>query len=95
MFAELLAVSVSMLLEVVGFGKKDAVTPLDMPDADRVTLPVNPVRGVTVIVSCSVEPCMIPPEPTEGLIVKVGTTTVRTNEVLTIFEPQVPVTVTL
>ena len=44
--AELLAVSVSMLDPVVGFGKKDAVTPLGRPEAERVTLPVNPFRGV-------------------------------------------------
>ena len=41
--AELLAVNVSALLyPVVGFGEKDAVTPLGRPDAERVTLPVNP-----------------------------------------------------
>jgi len=47
--AELLAVSVSVLLypAVVGFGEKDAVTPLGKPDAERVTLPVNPFTGVT------------------------------------------------
>ena len=32
-----------MLVEVAGFGEKDAVTPLGKPDAERVTLPVNPV----------------------------------------------------
>jgi len=48
--AELLAVSVSVLLypAVVGFGENDAVTPLGKPDAKRVTLPVNPFRGVTL-----------------------------------------------
>ena len=40
--AELLAVNVSILAPVVGFGAKDAVTPLGRPDAERVTLPVNP-----------------------------------------------------
>jgi hypothetical protein len=45
--AELLAVSVSMLVPVVGLGKKDAVTPLGRPEDDRVTLPVNPFRGFT------------------------------------------------
>ena len=38
----LLAVSVITLFPVVGFGVKDAVTPLGMPDTDRFTLPMNP-----------------------------------------------------
>jgi hypothetical protein len=45
--AELLAVIVSKLGPVVGFGKKDAVTPLGRPEAERVILPVNPLRGFT------------------------------------------------
>jgi len=40
--AELLAVSVSVLFPVVGFGARDAVTPLGRPDTERFTLPVNP-----------------------------------------------------
>jgi hypothetical protein len=40
--AVLLAVKVSVLIPVVGFGRKDAVTPLGRPDAVRLTLPVNP-----------------------------------------------------
>ena len=42
--AELLAVSVTVLLPFE-IGEKDAVTPLGRPDAERVTLPVNPFRG--------------------------------------------------
>ena len=45
---ELLAVSVSKLDPVAGFGEKDAVTPLGRPEAERVTLPVNPFRGFTL-----------------------------------------------
>jgi len=45
--AELLAISVSTLDPVVGFGEKDAVTPLGRPDAERVTLPANPFCGYT------------------------------------------------
>ena len=45
--AELLAVRVSVLAPVVGFGEKDAVTPLGRPDAESVTLPANPFRGFT------------------------------------------------
>jgi hypothetical protein len=47
MLAELLAVSVIVLLPVVGLGANDAVTPLGKPDAERVTLPVNPYCGST------------------------------------------------
>ena len=45
-----LAVSVSVLVVPVGFGLKAAVTPLGNPEADRVTLPVKPFCGETVIV---------------------------------------------
>jgi hypothetical protein len=48
--AGLLAVSVIMLEPVVGFGAKDAVTPLGRPDAARLTLPVNPYCGFTLTV---------------------------------------------
>jgi hypothetical protein len=40
--AVLVAVSVSVAEEVVGFGLKDAVTPLGRPETERLTLPVNP-----------------------------------------------------
>ena len=40
--AVLLAVSVRALLPLVGFGLRDAVTPLGRPDTERLTLPVNP-----------------------------------------------------
>jgi len=46
--AELLAVNVSKLLPVVGFGFQRAVTPLGSPETARVTLPVNPYAGFTV-----------------------------------------------
>jgi hypothetical protein len=42
MAAALLAVSVRLLSEVVGFGLKDAVTPLGRPETERFTLPMNP-----------------------------------------------------
>jgi len=48
--AVLLAVSVSVLLPVVLAGLNEAVTPLGRPEADRLTLPVNPLAGFTVIV---------------------------------------------
>ena len=40
--AVLLAVSVSVLELVTGFGRKNAVTPLGRPVTARFTLPVNP-----------------------------------------------------
>ena len=45
--AELLAVNVSRLLRLVGFGFQRAVTPLGSPETERVTLPVNPFSGFT------------------------------------------------
>jgi hypothetical protein len=45
-----LAVSVNVLVEVVGFGLNPAVTPLGIPEADNVTLPLKPFDGTTVIV---------------------------------------------
>ena len=53
--AVLLAVNVSVLVPVAGFGLNAAVTPLPMPLADKVTLPVKPLDGVMVIV---VVPCV-------------------------------------
>jgi hypothetical protein len=43
--AELLAVNVIVVVPAVGLGEKDAVTPLGRPDAESVTLPVNPYSG--------------------------------------------------
>ena len=54
--AALLAESVRVLVLVVGFGLNDAVTPLGTPDADNVTLPVNPPFGFTVIVVGTLPP---------------------------------------
>ena len=48
--AVLLAVRVSVLVLVVLAGLKLAVTPAGSPEADKLTLPVNPFVGVTVMV---------------------------------------------
>lgn len=48
--AVLLAVNVTVLMPVAGFGLNVAVTPVPSPEADNVTLPVNPFAGVAVIV---------------------------------------------
>jgi hypothetical protein len=57
--AALLAVSVRMLVVVAGFVLNDAVTPLGKPEADKVTLPLKPFCGVTVIVLVPAAPCVI------------------------------------
>ena len=45
--AALVAVNVSVLIPLVGFGENDAVTPLGRPDTERLALPVNPYSGDT------------------------------------------------
>jgi hypothetical protein len=52
-----LAVSVSVLVVVAGFTLKDAVTPLGRADVDKVTPPLKPFKGVTVIVLVLFAPC--------------------------------------
>jgi hypothetical protein len=46
--AALPAASVKVLVPVVLAGLKEAVTPVGNPEADRLTLPVNPFCGVIV-----------------------------------------------
>jgi hypothetical protein len=48
--AVVLAVSVSVVEEVAGFGLNEAVTPLGSPEAEKLTSPVKPFWGVMVIV---------------------------------------------
>ena len=54
--AVLLAVSVRVLVLVAGFGLKDAATPLGKPEADKLTLLLKPLCGVTVIVLAPAAP---------------------------------------
>jgi len=59
-----LAVSVNVLLLAVLLlavllGLNDAVTPLGRPDADKLTLPLKPFCGVTVITLVLLVPCVI------------------------------------
>ena len=56
--AVLLAVSVSVLVAVVGFGLNAAVTPLGRPDTARFTLPLNPFHGVTITGVLALDPCV-------------------------------------
>ena len=57
--AVLLAVSVNVLVLAVLPGLNDAVTPLGSPDADKLTLLLNPFCGVTVMVLAPLAPCTI------------------------------------
>ena len=57
--AVLLAVNVSVLVLVVLPGLNDPVTPLGRPEADRLTLPLKPFCGVTLIVLVPLLPCVI------------------------------------
>jgi hypothetical protein len=57
--AVLLAVRVNVLVLAVLAGLNDAVTPLGKPDADKLTLPLKPFSGVTVMVLAPLAPCAI------------------------------------
>ena len=96
--AVLLAMNVNVLLEVAGFGLKDAVTPLCSPDADKVTLPVKPFEGVMVIVLVPLLPRVIVTLFGEADKVKfaaVAAFTVRLIDVVWVKPLDVPVTVTV
>jgi hypothetical protein len=56
--AVLLAVSVNVLVLVVLPGLNDAATPAGKPDADKLTLPLKPFCGVTVMVLPPLPPCV-------------------------------------
>jgi hypothetical protein len=94
--AVLLAVNVSVLLPVAGFGLNDAVTPVPRPLADNVTLAVKPLEGVIVMV---VEPCddwSMVKLAGEAESVKLPATTavtVRETVAVCVVLPPVPVTV--
>ena len=57
--AVLLAVNVNVLVLVVLLGLNEAVTPLGRPDADKLTLPLKPFCGLTVMVLAPLAPCGI------------------------------------
>jgi len=94
--AVLLAVSVNVLVLPVLLGLNDAVTPLGRPDADKLTLPLKPFSGVTVMVLVPVVPCAIVKLLGEEERVKFGGgVTVRESVVLCDKLPETPVTVTV
>jgi hypothetical protein len=73
--AVVLAVSVNVLVLVVLVGLKEAVTPLGRPDADKVTLPLKPFCGVTVMVLVPLAPCKMLRLPGEAEREKFGDAT--------------------
>lgn len=94
--AELLAVSVKMLVVVSGLALNDAVTPAGKPVGARVTLPVNPFAGFTVIVLVPPLPCTTLKLPGAADSVKLGgAATVKWIVAFSARPPDVPVTVTV
>ena len=55
-----------------GLELKDAVTPLGSPDAEKVTLPVKPFRGVTVMALKPEVPCTMAKLAGEAESAKLG-----------------------
>src|SRR5215510_1888113 len=72
MVAVLVAVNVRELVEVVGLVAKLAVTPLGRPVADKVTEPLKPFEGVTVMVVPPLLPCPTETEAGEADRLKSG-----------------------
>jgi hypothetical protein len=96
--AVLLAVSVNVLVLVVLAGLKLAVTPLGRPEAERVTEPLKPLTGVTVMVLVPLAPRLMLTLAGDAESEKSGTATaftVRLMVVLRVKAPDVPVIVTV
>lgn len=86
--------SVRVLLVAVGFGMNEAVTPLGRPDADKFTLPLKPLSGVTVIVLVAPVPWVMLKLPGRAESVKFcAAVTVRVIVVVLVRLPDVPVIV--
>jgi len=91
--AVLPAVSVIVLVLAVLLGLNDAVTPLGSPEADKLTLPLKPFCGVTVIVLVPLPPCRIVTLLGDAESVKFGTGTgftVRESVVVFVKLPEEP-----
>lgn len=96
MVAELLAVSVSVLVPVAGLGLNDAVTPVPRPLADSVTLPAKPLDGVMVMVVVPLDERVMVRLVGDADRVKLPAATVvtvRVTVVICVTLPPVPVTV--
>ena len=89
-----LAVSVNVLVEVVGFGLNPAVTPLGIPVAASVTLPLKPFDGTTVIVLVPLLPCATVRVLGFAVRVKLGLPeqALKTNDPILVAQLKVPLT---
>lgn len=67
------AASVRVLVPVVLAGLNDAVTPLGRPDAARLTLPLKPLCGLTVMALEALLPWAMPRLPGDAERLKFGT----------------------
>jgi hypothetical protein len=67
-----LAVRVSLLVEVAGFGLKAAVTPFGSPEAESCTLALNPPWGTIAITLVPLPPCAMLTEVGVTARVKLG-----------------------
>ena len=91
-----LAVRVSVLVVAVLVGLNEAVTPLGKPEAERLTVPLNPLSGLTVMVLLMCAPCVTPRPDGAADRVKLGAgVTVSETETWCVKLPEVPVTVTV
>jgi hypothetical protein len=70
--AVVVAVRVRTLVAAAGFVPNDAVTPAGNPEADSVTLLLNPFSAVTVTVLVTLLPCVTVSIPGLAESVKVG-----------------------
>ena len=91
-----LAVNVNVLVLLALVGLNDAVTPLGIPEANKLTVPVKPFRDVTVIVLAPVAPCTSarPFGDAESVKLPWGLT-VRESVAVFVKLPDVPVIVTV
>jgi len=77
-------------------GLNEAVTPVGIPEAAKVTLPANGLTSVTVMVSVPLAPWATDSVDAEALSVKLPNdedVTVSVTDVLAVSEPEVPVMV--
>jgi hypothetical protein len=93
-----LAVKVKTLVEVAGFGLKEAVTPFGSAEVVRVTLPLKPPAGVMVMVLVPLAPplAMLTADgAAESVKLCTEAVTVRLRVVLPVVLPDTPEMVTV
>src|SRR5262249_34833866 len=78
-----------------GFGLKDGVTPLGRPDADKLTLALKPLWGMTVMVVVALVPCAMVKLGDAKTVKFGGGGTVRVIAIVFVKLPDVPVIVTV